>query len=698
MVRLTKQEKQDIIRFLEADKPLPEKYRFLLFEDKREFELVWNGKTNNVCDIVLPFQTIEHVDEPREENIKEDAALSSLFPMDERGRQLKGWTNKLIWGNNNFILSSLKNGPLRQLIENEGGIKLIYIDPPFDVGADFSMAVDIGDSEFTKKPNILEEIAYRDTWGRGADSFLAMFYERILLMRDLLSANGSIFVHCDWRLSSVLRLCLDEVFGKENFRNEIIWGYTGPTNSKTQQFPRKHDTILWYSKGSDWIFNSDDIRIPYKHGKPHAQGKRTWKEDFDKLAGQRGKVVESYWTDIAIAVRSKLENTGYPTQKPLKLLERIIKATSNEGDIVADFFCGSGTTAVASEKLGRKWIAADLGKFAIHQTRKRLIEVQRQLKSEGNNYRSFEVLNLGKYQRQHFVQTNMNLKGVLSGQQREYKESEFIDLLLSCYNSAPITGFSCFQGKKSDRFIAIGPIDIPVSRLYVEKIIEESLKHKITKVDILGFEFEMGMFPKLLEEAKNKGVDIAPKFIPMDVFDKRAVEANEVVFHDMAYIDVKTHMKDNSVAVELIGFSVYFSQDRIADAEKELKKNRHKIVLEDGQFVKLEMNEEGAITRSNLTKKWSDWIDYWSVDFDFESKQEVVQLQDPDTGKWTEKWTGDYIFENEWQSFRTKKNRDLEYKSVYHKCNTGRRKIAVKVVDILGNDTIKIVDVNVEKV
>ena len=163
MAPLTDQEKQEIIRFLEAGKPLPDKYRFLLFDDKREVELVWNGKTNEVCNVVLPFQVIEQVDEPRAEKPEDTALQADLFSTDSRGRQLKGWTNKLIWGDNRLILSSLKNGPLREEIEKQGGIKLIYIDPPFDVGADFSMDIEIGDETFTKKPNILEEIAYRDT-------------------------------------------------------------------------------------------------------------------------------------------------------------------------------------------------------------------------------------------------------------------------------------------------------------------------------------------------------------------------------------------------------------------------------------------------------------------------------------------------------------------------------------------------------
>jgi hypothetical protein len=183
---LSDNEKRDVIRYLEAGKPLPDKYRFLLFKDDREVELLWNGKTNEVTNVVLPFQTIEQIDEPRgEEKI---GLQDSLF--DTTGRQVTGWTNKLIWGDNKLILSSLKNGPLRKEIEAQGGLKLIYIDPPFDVGADFSMDIKVGEGDeeehFTKKPSVIEEVAYRDTWGRGADSFIAMIYERLKLMHDLL--------------------------------------------------------------------------------------------------------------------------------------------------------------------------------------------------------------------------------------------------------------------------------------------------------------------------------------------------------------------------------------------------------------------------------------------------------------------------------------------------------------------------------
>jgi adenine-specific DNA-methyltransferase len=258
MPRLTEQEQQEIIRFLEADKPLPDKFRFLLFEDKREVELVWNGKTSEVCNIVLPFQVIEQVDEPRAEKPADMSPQGLLF--DERGRQLKGWTNKLIWGDNKLILSSLKNGPLREEIEKQGGLRLIYIDPPFDVGADFSMDIAIGGDTFTKKPNILEEIAYRDTWGQGADSFIAMIYERLVLMRDLLEDDGSIYVHCDRRVNAYIRLALDEVFGAGRFVNDITWKRAttvkGNTGQGTKFFDTNTDSLIIYSKSDAYIFNS----------------------------------------------------------------------------------------------------------------------------------------------------------------------------------------------------------------------------------------------------------------------------------------------------------------------------------------------------------------------------------------------------------------------------------------------------------
>jgi adenine specific DNA methylase Mod len=242
-------EKRDLIKLIEQGKPLPEKYRFLLFTDKREVELVWNGKTREVCTAILPFQTLEHIDEPRKEE-RSDGELD----LDLGGRQIKGWTNKLIWGDNKLILSSLKAGALRRQIEDAGGLKLIYIDPPFDVGADFSMDIEIGGETFHKEPNLLEQIAYRDTWGRGADSFIAMIYERLILMRDLMHSEGSIYVHCDWRVNSFVRLALDDVFGRDRFMNEIIWKRTS-AHSGANKYGANTDSILFYSRSESYLFN-----------------------------------------------------------------------------------------------------------------------------------------------------------------------------------------------------------------------------------------------------------------------------------------------------------------------------------------------------------------------------------------------------------------------------------------------------------
>ena len=726
-MKLTDNEKREILKLLEADRPLPDKYRFLLFDDKREVELIWNGKSNEVTNIVLPFQVIEQVDEPRAEKLADTSMQLDLF--DIRGRQKSGWTNKLIWGDNKLILSSLKNGPMRSEIERHGGIKLIYIDPPFDVGADFSMDIEIGEDTFTKRPNVLEELAYRDTWGKGADSFIAMIYERLMIMRDLLADDGSIYVHCDWRVNGFLRLVLDEVFGKEQFNNSISWHYSGWNKKLASSFERRHDTILFYSKSKKSLFNSyfEPWESKEAYVKARKQKVRTEEDGreyvlSDAGGGERikrylddvmkeGVVVDDVW-DLDKINNSSKEVIGYPTQKPIALLERILNASSNENDIVADFFCGSGTTLAVAEKLNRKWIGSDLGKFAIHTGRKRLIGVQRELKSEGKDFRAFEILNLGKYERAHYIGVNLNLREEEQRKQLERREKDFIALILRAYKAESADAFRTFHGKKAGRMVAVGPVNLPVTRLFIEEIILECREKRISRVDVLAFEFEMGLFPNVQEEAKSKGIDLALKYIPREVFDKRAIEKNQVVFHDVSYIEVKPIVKRNSVAVELTDFSVFYSQDSVEDAATSLKDGANKIVVEGGKIIKVSKDKAGIVTKEVLTKKWTDWIDYWAVDFDFENKREIVRVK-TDLGPneqvnlpgvedeqkklplWEEIWTGDFIFENEWQSFRTKKDRSLELTTPPHECLPGRYKIAVKVVDIFGNDTMKIIDVNV---
>jgi DNA modification methylase len=687
-MRLSDHEIRDIRKLLEEGKSLPDEYRFKLFEDNREVELIWDGKTNEATNVVLPFQYIEHIDEPREE--KDVKMQLGLFDYDERGRQIKGWTNKLIWGDNKLILASLKNGPIREEIEANGGIKLIYIDPPFDVGADFSMDVEIGDETLIKQPTVLEEFAYRDTWGKGADSFIAMIYERLSLMRDLLAEDGSIFVHCDWRVNSYIRLVLDEIFGNSMHINEIIWTYAGGGISKSA-YPRKHDTIYFYVKNSKSLNSASFFNPQMRQYSQTGSGRRSDGSKYDLNALTP---YNDWWTDIPPENTQSKTDTGYPTQKPEALLERIIKTSSNEGDIIADFFIGSGTTLAVAEKLGRKWIGSDLGKFSIHTTRKRIISVQRELKKAGRDYRAFEILNLGKYERQYYVGVNPSLADDLRKKQLEEKEKQFINFISSAYRAEKISGFKTFSAKKKARLVAIGPIDLPVGRLFVEEVIKEALEKLITKIDIIAFEFEMGLFPHIQEEAKAKGIDLALKYIPPDVFDKRAVEKNQVVFYDVAYIEVKPHIKGKSVAIELTDFSVFYNQDAELSQEVDLRDGGSKIVVRNGQIIKLSKDKAGILSQDILTNKWADWIDYWAVDFNFESKKETIRIATKE-GKTEEIWTGDYIFENEWQSFRTRRDRNLELTSIFQEFPKGRRKIAIKVVDIFGNDTMKVIDINI---
>jgi adenine-specific DNA-methyltransferase len=411
-------------------------------------------------------------------------------------------------------------------------------------------------------------------------------------------------------------------------------------------------------------------------------------------------------------VTPRRHEDDFQWQQPEALLERIVKASSNEGDLVADFFCGSGTTAAVAEKLGRKWIATDLGKFGIHTTRKRLIQVQRELKTENKPFRAFEVLNLGRYERQVYL----NVSGRLSGKKKEQalirKEQEFRDLILKAYRAEPLPEAGFFHGKTGGRLVVVGPINLPVGRLFVEEVVTECRKRGATRVDVLAFEFEMGLFPAVLDEAKQKGIDLAPKTIPPEVFDKRAVEKGQVRFHDVAYIEVTPRFdkKDKlTVGVELTDFSVYYSQGIADSIAADLKEGKSEVVCEQGKLIKVSKDKNGVITRDVLTKQWTDWVDYWAVDFDYESRKEIIKVAKnlgvegalpgtADTGElidFEERWTGAYIFENEWQSFRTRQDRELELTTASHTYGKpGRYVIAVKVIDIFGNDTMTLVPVS----
>ncbi len=681
-MNLNDTDKDKIIALIKAGQKLPKEYIYKLFADEEDVFLFWNGRKEDITNIALPFHSIEHIDEPRKEK---DKLQASMFETDYRGRQLKGWTNKLIWGDNKLILSSLANGPMREEIEKAGGLKLISIDPPFAVGADFGFDIQIGDETAEKKQSIIEEIAYRDTWGKGLSSYLTMIYERLKLMHNLLAEDGSFFLHCDWRVVDILKIVLKDIFGEKNFLNQIIWHYYNIAPSSKRFFAKNHDVILWFSKKENGqTFKIDILRQPYAEGSQYA--KSGWSKDSIYNPNPDGKLMDDVW-DIPTINNMAHERVGYATQKPEKLIERIIEGCSNEGDLCADFFGGSGTLAAVAEKLGRKWISCDLGRFAIHTQRKRLIGVQRELQSTGKDFRAFELLNLGKYERRFFMDD-------LSNGNHKAKEDLYVDLILEAYKAKRIEGHGTLHGSKTGRFVHVGPLDVPVTQSRLMDIFEECRQKLYTHVDVLGFEFEMGLTPQFIQELKEKGVSITLKYIPKDVFDKRAVEKGQVKFFDVAYLNSKETVKGKTVTIELTDFVTHYTQDDVEDIQQSMRKGS-KVIIEDGQILKLEKSELGIITKTILTENWYDWIDYWAIDFDYLSKPEIIKIKKED-GNVEEKWTGNYLFENEWQSFRTKKSPTLEYTSITHEYKQpGKYKVMVKVVDILGIDTSKIIEVSV---
>ncbi|HGT2644514.1 TPA: site-specific DNA-methyltransferase [Legionella pneumophila] len=707
---LSNDELSDIIDLLKKGETLPEDYRFRLFNSCHKSELIWPGKNNLFCKAALPFQTIEHIDTP-----KLNHNIVSHPP--------QSWCNKLIWGDNKFVLSSLLSSPLRKEIENIGGIKLVYIDPPFDIGADFSMPIEIGDGEsFIKEPSIIEEIAYRDTWGKGVESYLAMIYERLSLISELLATDASIYVHCDWRISHYIGLVMDEIFGKDNMLNMIIWksGVIKGARGKAKKFGKLLDHIYLYSKSSEYCFNNiykpydlenknnkfihkdkdgriysrdtplgdyseESIKEFEKNGRIYTtkNGKKQLIRYLDELPGL---TVGELWDDINPINQVANERLDYPTQKPESLLERIISASSNEGDLIADFFCGSGTTLAVAEKLNRKWIGCDLSRFAVHTSRKRLINVQTELNASINTYNPFEILNLGHYDRQYYMGIDPNLPKEQRALQAKLKEEQYYDLIRKAYKASPSNTFPPFHGYKVignyTYAVYIGSLDSPVTTGEIDTILNQAEKYGFNKVDILGFEFEMGVNPEIQDRAiEEKNITLALRYIPREVFDKRAIEKNQVIFYDASFVEAKIINVEDTISVRLTDFGVFYRQENIDYITSALKSGGSKVVVDQGQVIKLTKTRDG-IKQEILTKNWTDWIDYWSVDFDYES------LKDS--------FLGNNIFENQWQTFRTKNNRKIVTESERFKyLKSGHYKVAIKIIDIFGHDTTKVFDIHI---
>ncbi len=619
-------------------------------------ELSWEGKYKDgkrigPIRIALPFQTIETVNESAQQRQASFEALLS-------GRSTE-WRNRLIWGDKKYVLPSL-------LDEFTGQVDLIYIDPPFATGSDFSYHVTVDGEQFTKQASIIEEKAYRDTWGKGLDGYLQWFYETIILLRELLSETGSIYVHLDYHVEHYAKAILDEVFGQNYFRNDIIWYYRRWT-AGSNTFQRMHDNILWYSKSDRYTLNPvyveptrgqqlkhekgwdrnsvliDGLRQPqllvYNQDKVDqaVRESRLHLEEFARIVSVdvTDTIAPDVW-EIHYINSQATERLGYPTQKPEALLDRIINASSNEGDLVLDCFCGSGTTAAVAEKLGRRWITCDLGRFAINTTRKRLLSI--------DNVRPFVVQNLGKYERQawqvaQFGDPDKAKQAILAYRQ----------FILELYHATPIMGYMWLHGNKNERMVHVGAVDAPVTQWDVKQIATEFRKAtgtgpnapSQTSIDILGWDFALETNEVIKQQAHDAGIRMRFVRIPREVLEKRAVEQGDIKFFELAALDVKVHQTRQAVNLELTDFI---------------------IPLDD-----VPTDVQQAIAH------WSQWIDYWSVDWD----------------------NRDDTFHNMWQEYRTRKKKSIGLRAGHEYVQPGDYTIIVKVIDILGNDTTKVLRITV---
>jgi len=654
----------------------------------RKTELVWEGKYDeygnrrevDLAGSAMPLQKIETVDEPKQRALVQ----GTLF--DEQKAHRDDFRNMLIWGDNKLVMASL-------LRDYKGKIDLIYIDPPFDVGADFTMNVPLGeeDDEIEKDQSTLEMIAYKDMWGNGTDSYIHLMYERFLLLKSLLSEHGCIYVHCDWRVNSFFKLLLDEVFGKDNFRNEIIWSFTGRLMYTEQKFNVKHNTIFFYSNSSlhkinevtEEITREEYIKMKKQevHTDPDGRewiwghsgkGKSHDYKIFIDEVVKNGKCLNAVWR-IPIVNTSSMERVDYPTQKPEALLERIIKASSNEGDLVADFFCGSGTTGAVAERLGRRWIMADLGRFAIHTSRKRLIDLQRKLHSENQPYRSFDVYNLGRYERQWWQ------KERLHGADSEHRR-----VVLEFYRAEvlPNPVSPLLHGRKGPALVHVDAIDSIFTRAEARAAAEAALTAGARELHCLAWEFEMDLRMACDALQQELGVRIRLFHIPREIMEKN--RTTPPPFFEMANLAASAVVNaangdepvispypglppegEGAIVPPPVGDSSKFSpplgEVRRGNKAIRIRLDRFLPSLTEVPFKEVEALQERA------TKTPFDFIDFWAVDFDYHPGQP---------------------FNHHWQAYRTRKDRKLPtITDPFVYADSGSHTVCVKVVDVFGVDT-----------
>lgn len=607
-------------------------------------ELTWEGKYDksgrkvSPLQVRMPFQTVETINESAQERER-------LLDFSSSGHQTE-WRNRLIWGDKKYVLPAL-------LEEFAGQANLIYVDPPYNTGQDFSYRTYVDGQEFTKEPSIIEQKAYRDTWGVSAeeqasgktaiDKYLQWFYETMVLLRELLSDNGSIFVHIDVHMGPYAKVIMDELFGKDNFQNEIAWYYYNKLHgTKKKCIPKAFDQILYYIKNRESSFTFHTLAEkrdkPVKKIKYHFIGGKIV-NDKD----ENGKVItyisterqiDNVWRIRCLQPANIEEWVNYDTQKPVDLVERIIQIASNPGDLVFDPFVGSGTTALAAERQGRRWIACDIGRFAIHTTRKRLLSMP--------GVTPLVVQNLGKYERQLW-------QTVEFGEQTEKRVLAYRNFILELYQARPIAGYKWLHGIKAGRMVHVGAVDSPISTGDVSQIAAE-FKRAIgtgknapaaNSLDVLGWDFAFELNEVAKQQAAQANINMRFLRIPREVLEKKAVEQGDIKFFELAALSIEIKKEHKTVTLKLTDFVI--PPD---DVPEDIRKT---------------------------IAKWEQWIDYWAVD-------------------WNNR---DDTFHNEWQDYRTRKKRELE-KKVSHKYEqAGTYNIMVKVIDILGNDTTKTLKVEV---
>ncbi|NRT54662.1 DNA methyltransferase [Sphaerotilus uruguayifluvii] len=562
------------------------------------------------------------------------------------------WVNRLIYGDNLLAMAALLAGD-DNTPSLRGKVDLIYIDPPFDSKADYRTKVTLPGVELEQKPTVIEQFAYSDTWADGTASYLAMITPRLVLMRELLAETGSIYVHLDWHVAHYVKVILDDVFGKRFLRNEIVWCYNGPGSPGMRQFNRKHDTIYWYSKSETWQFNDREIRTAHsdktlENFKAGLAGSGFVSDNYD-LATE-GKVPESWW-NMAIAGRYPIDGVkrvGYETEKPLPLLERIIKASSSRGDLVADFNGGSGTTAAVAEKLGRRWITTDLGKPACMIMRKRLID---------QSAKPFLYQAIGDYQ----VEAAKATLG------REFRIGDLSQIVLSLYGAQPlpaefnpqrnlgqIAGLDLGPRKSSKTLVLADSPNKLTGIATLKKAIaqRDNLLGGWDRVVVLGWNFEPSIGQDITALNDNR---LEVLVIPPDLLDRLKKKGGidklrgQVRFSSLQYLTLhpveRTRSDDaDHLAVKLRNY-VLLSPEAIN--------------LDDANRQKLQavMNQEPLAL-----------IEYWAVDPDYDGK----------------------VFRSVWQDYRgNTANDDDALRVVTHARLTvphkaGPRRVCVRAVDVFG--------------